>query len=434
MTGSQLRQKYLNFFKSKNHKIIAPAPLVLKDDPSTLFTSSGMQPLIPHLLGAPHKDGKRLTNSQPCLRVQDIEEVGDNRHTTFFEMLGNWSLGDYFKKEQLPWIWEFVTKQLNLPKEKLYISVFEGDGSVKKDEESLKIWKSLRITDDHIFFYGVKKNWWSRTGTPSEMPEGEIGGPDSEIFFEFEEVLHDPKFGEKCHPNCDCGKFMEITNSVFIQYKKENGKLVELPQKNVDFGGGLERMLAAINNNPDVFKTDLFWPITEEIEKITGKKYSDEKNRSAIRIIADHIKASCFLISNGVIPSNKAQGYILRRLIRRASLKMKNLKGNLDPKDFQKIVGAIINIYKDDYFQDEGSFKEVIAQEITKFSNTLDKGMKLLEKVSPFDLFQSYGFPIELTEELYKEKGLKFDKSEFQKEFVSHQNLSRAQSTFKVVK
>jgi len=292
MTSNEVREKYLKFFISapRMHREIAPAPLVLEGDPTTLFTSSGMQPLIPYFKGEKHSKGKRLVDSQPSLRLQDIEEVGDNRHETFFEMLGNWSLGDYFKKEQIPWIFEFFTKELGLSKERLWVSVFEGNKDVPKDTETFEIWKSLGIPEERIVYYGVEKNWWSRSGSPNEMPVGEIGGPDSEIFFDFG-TKHDPKYGEKCHPNCDCGRFLEIGNSVYIEYeKKEDGSLKELPQKNVDFGGGLERITMAVNNLQDVFQIDIYKPIISKIEKAVGKKYED--NKKAFRIIADHIRAS----------------------------------------------------------------------------------------------------------------------------------------------
>ncbi|SRR5258708_6924722 len=432
MKANEIREKYLKFFASRGHKIIAPAPLVLKDDPTTLFTSAGMQPLVPNLLGEKHREGKRLVDSQPCFRSQDIEEVGDNRHDTLFEMLGNWSLGDYFKKEQLPWIWEFLTKELNLPKEKLYITVFEGNEQVSKDEETYNIWKSLGISEDRIYFYGDKKNWWSRAGAPSNMPAGEPGGPSSEIFFEFESVTHDKKFGEKCHPNCDCGRFIEIANSVFVEYKKEkDGSLSELKQKNVDFGGGLERIAAAVNNDSDVFKTDLFSEIIKEIENVSDKKYTDE-SKSAIRIIADHIKASTFLIANGVTPSNKLQGYVLRRLLRRAAVKMNFLHGGLTPvPGFQSVVEAVIRTYDGVYFdlvKDKKIADEIIDEELGKFAKTLDAGLKQIDKIPPFDLFQSYGFPPELTEELLKQKGKKLNWEEFNKEKEKHQELSRKSS------
>jgi len=281
MTASEVREKYINYFKAnpRNHKEISPAPLVLENDPTTLFTSSGMQPLVPYLMGEPYPSGdKRLMDSQPSIRTVDVEEVGDNRHLTFFEMLGNWSLGDYFKKEQLPWIFEFFTKELGLPKERLWVSVFEGNNQVPKDEESAEIWKSLGIPKERIYYYGVEKNWWSRSGTPQQMPVGEIGGPDSEAFYDFGEELklheNSPFKKEKCHPNCECGRFLEIGNSVFIQYKKiGEDKLEELPNKNVDFGGGLERIAAAVNGDPDIYKTDLFKPIIEVLDSGSGKKY-----------------------------------------------------------------------------------------------------------------------------------------------------------------
>lgn len=445
MRANVVREKYLKFFEEKGHKRIDPAPLVLKNDPTTLFTSSGMQPLVPYLMGKDHPGGKRLVDSQPCFRAGDIEEVGDNRHQTFFEMLGNWSLGDYFKKEQLPWFYGYLTEVLGLPKEKLYVTVFEGDGSVPKDEESAKIWKSLGVAEDHIFYYGVKKNWWSRSGTPEEMPDGEIGGPDSEVFFEFTQVKHDKKYGEKCHPNCDCGRFLEIGNSVFMQYKKENGKLIELPQKNVDFGGGLERLTAATNDDPDVFKIDLFSEIVKVIETISGKQYSQENNKSGIKIIADHMKASTFLIKSGVTPSNKYQGYVLRRLIRRAALKMRDLRGKLDADSLAKICQVVIDTYNGVYF-DGGdkpeTYEKIVSEETQKFARTIEKGLSKLEKIKPqdlnakfaFDLFQSEGFPFELTQELAEKKGVRLEKGDFEKEMEMHQELSRKGSsdTFKI--
>jgi alanyl-tRNA synthetase len=442
MKANEVREKYLKFFEKRGHKIIKPAALVLKDDPTTLFTSSGMQPLIPYLMGKDHPEGKRLVDSQPSLRAQDIEEVGDNRHTTFFEMLGNWSLGDYFKKEQIPWFWEFITKELNLPKEKIYVSVFEGNEDVPEDKESYEIWRSLGISEDHIFKYGVKKNWWSRSGTPEQMPDGEIGGPDTEVFYEFSKVEHDSKFGEVCHPNCDCGRFLEIGNSVFMQYKKENAKLVELPQKNVDFGGGLERLTAAINDDPDVFKIDLSWPIIKEISKACGasrveKFYAD--NAVAMRIITDHIKASTFLIASGVIPSNKLQGYILRRLLRRAAVKILNLTGKVDGKSMEVISKKVIEIYGDVYLNKMENIKnvgKVICEEIDKFAKNIQSGIKKIENTDKkdidekfaFDLMQSEGFPFEITAELAKEKGIEIEKSKFDALVKEHQELSRNSS------
>lgn len=421
MKASEVREKYLKFFEGHGHKIIPPAPLVLQNDPTTLFTSSGMQPLVPYLMGQEHPEGKRLVDSQPSIRTQDIEEVGDNRHTTFFEMLGNWSLGDYFKSDQLSWIWEFFTEELKLPKEKLWVSVFEGNNDVPKDVESFEIWKKLGVPESRIHFYDVDKNWWSRSGTPDKMPVGEIGGPDSEIFFEFTDVKHDKKFGEECHPNCDCGRFLEIGNSVFIQYKKTEKGLEELPQKNVDFGGGLERITAALNNDPDVFKIDLYDAIIKNIEKLSGKKYEDDEK--SFRVIGDHLRAAAALVENGVEPSNKQQGYVLRRLIRRSALKMKNLKGSLDSADFG--------------FSDNKKVNEVVEEEVRRFNTSLDKGLKEIQKIEKvdgkvaFDLYQSYGFPLEIIEELLHEQGKKINKEEFESEFAKHQEKSRSESAGK---
>jgi alanyl-tRNA synthetase len=421
MTVKKIREKYIEFFKEKprNHKEISPALLVPPEDPTTLFTSSGMQQLVPFLTGESHPEGKRLVNSQPCIRVQDIDEVGDGQHTTFFEMLGNWSLGDYFKEEQLSWIWEFLTKELELPKDRLWVSVFEGAKEVPKDEESAKVWRKIGVPKDKLFYYGVKENWWSRSGTPDKMPVGEIGGPDSEVFFEFSQVKHNPKFGKECHPNCQCGRFLEVGNSVFIQYlKKKDGSLKELPQKNVDFGGGLERLGAAINDNPDVFQIDIYKPNIKLVEEIGGKQY--EGNESAVQIILDHMRAASALIKEGVVPGNKLQGYVLRRLIRRAAVKMRSIKGNLDKSDLN------LNV--------DSSIGEVVEDEVGRFSNSLEKGLKQVAKIDEidakkaFDLYQTYGFPIEITEELFFEKGQKIDKKGFEKEFEKHKKLSRTAS------
>ena len=266
ITHVQLRNLFIEFWKKRDHKESTPISLVPQNDPTTLFTGSGMQPLVPYLLGEPHPQGSKLYNIQPCFRSQDIEEVGDNRHTTFFEMMGNWSLGNYFKKEQLAWFWEFLTEVIKLPKEKLYVTLFKGTKEIPADEESYKIWKQLGIPETHIFKY--EGNWWSRSGSPKQMPSGEPGGPDSEVFYEFRQIPHNNKFGEKCHPNCECGRFLEIGNSVFMQYKKlPDDSFSELPKKNVDFGGGLERILAALNDNSDVFQTNVFLPIITAIEK-----------------------------------------------------------------------------------------------------------------------------------------------------------------------
>ncbi|MGB6839206.1 MAG: alanine--tRNA ligase [Microgenomates group bacterium] len=420
MTTDEIREKFIKFFKAspRNHKEISPSSLVPEDDPTTLFTSSGMQKLIPYLMGEEHPEGKRLVDSQPCLRLQDIDEVGNTRHLTFFEMLGNWSLGHYFKEEQLAWFWDFLTKELNLPKEKLYVSVFEGSKEVPKDEKSAKIWKKLGIPEKKIFYYGVKENWWSRSGTPGKMPPGEIGGPDSEIFFDFG-TKHNPKYGKECHPNCECGRFSEIGNSVFIQYIKErDSSLKDLPQKNVDFGGGLERLSTAVNNKPDIFQIDLFKPIVKKIEEVSGKSYKG--NEVPMRVIADHMRASAALISNDVLPSNKLQGYVLRRLIRRSAIKMRGLNGKLENSDLN--------------LSEKGEIIDVIEEEVNRFRKTLEKGLREIDRLdhlggkSAFFLYETYGFPLELTEEIAKEKGQKIDKKVFKKEFEKHKKLSRTAS------
>lgn len=417
MTSDQVREKYLKFFigRPRNHREISPAPLVLEGDPTTLFTSAGMQPLVPHLKGKIHPRGKRLVDSQPSLRLQDIEEVGDNRHITFFEMLGNWSLGDYFKKEQIPWIFEFFTKELNLPKGRLWVSAFEGNKDVPKDTESFELWKSLGIPEERICFYGADKNWWSRSGSPANMPAGEIGGPTSEIFFDFE-TKHDPKYGKECHPNCDCGRFLEIGNSVFMCYEKtEDGGLKELPQKNVDFGGGLERITMAVNGVQDIFQIDIYESILTKIEKAVGIKY--EMNKKAFRIMADHLRVAEAIISEGIYPSNKLQGYVLRRLIRRSALQFRVLMSDFTETDFSKISG-----------------NKIILEEVNKFRKSLERGLKEIEKLekvtgkSAFDLYQNYGFPLEMTLEILSQKGKSVDRDEFEKEFEKHKELSRTAS------
>ena len=419
MTTDQIRQAYLDFFESKGHSIIPPAPLVPQDDPTTLFNGSGMQQLVPYLKGETHPMGKRLVDSQPCFRAEDIEEVGDNRHTTFFEMLGNWSLGDYFKEQQLTWIWEFLTKKLNLSPEKLYVTVFEGNKDAPKDEESIKIWKSLGVLDSHISQYPAEKNWWSRAGTPEQMPPGEVGGTTSEIFYEFKEVKHDPAFGKKCHPNCDCGRFLEIGNSVFMEYiKQKDGSIKPLPKQNVDFGGGLERIAAAVQNTPDVFQIDVFKPVISSIEKVTNKKYEGEF-KAPMRVIADHLRAAKLMIDQGLEPGNKQQGYVLRRLIRRSAVKFRQLTGELKADSFSQIIDepALIN-------------------EIQKFQKSLNKGMSLIDRTDPkkidaqfaFNLFQTYGFPFEITQEILSEKKINIKQTDFDKFKAKHSSQSKSAS------
>jgi alanyl-tRNA synthetase len=458
MTANDIRTKYLQFFEARGHHVIPSSPLVPENDPTTLFTSSGMQPLVPYLLGQPHPEGKRLVDSQKSFRSQDIEEFGDNRHTTFFEMLGNWSLGDYFKKDQLPWVFEFLTKEIGLDPKKLYVTVFAGNDSIGKDGESVEIWKALfagvgvdakdvEAADIHgmqggrIFYYPEKKNWWSRSGVPSAMPAGEPGGPDSEVFFDFGEELqlHEQSQwkDEPCHVNCDCGRFMEIGNSVFMQFQKQSdGSFKELPAKNVDFGGGLERILAAKNNDRDVFKIDILVGLIQALENLSGKTYgSDELITRSMRVIADHIRAAVMLASDGVFPSNKQQGYFSRRLLRRSIRYAHNL--GIDSNFLADLVPVVANQYKDAY-PNVGTQLQAISEQFeieeNKFRKTLTKGLREIEKVPTLDghiafhMYETYGFPLELTQEIAQERGQVVDSDQFKAEFDKHKELSRTAS------
>ncbi|PIP52897.1 alanine--tRNA ligase [Candidatus Beckwithbacteria bacterium CG23_combo_of_CG06-09_8_20_14_all_34_8] len=468
MDHDQLRQKYLDFFKSKGHAIIAPAKLVPENDPTTLFTSSGMQQLVPNLKGEPNPMGVRLTDSQPSFRAEDIEEVGDNRHTTFFEMLGNWSLGDYFKKEQLAWFFSFLVNEIKLDPTKLFVTIFKGDKIVSRDTESELIWREqfqqilkpfLKIgikeitvnydpekgidISDRIFYYSAKKNWWSRSGTPDKMPVGEIGGPDNEVFYDFgaELKLHENSIykDQPCHPNCDCGRFLEIGNSVFMQYEKlEDGTFKPLPKQNVDFGGGLERILMAVQNKQDMFETSIFYPVIEEIIKATEKSYESEY-KPMMRTIADHVKAATFMISEGIEPSNKQQGYICRRLLRRAAVKVYALMGEqTDPTQFFTATSqAVRKLYDGVYFTDRVDFiDQVISDEVAKFIKTLKRGIAKIEKTDlvqidgafAFNLFQTDGIPFEITQEVLSKKGVKLSQEQFDLEFSKHKDQSRTAS------
>lgn len=387
MKAEEIRKKYIEFFKAspRSHKEISPSPLVLEGDSTTLFTSAGMQQLVPYLSGKKHPKGNRLVNSQPSLRTQDIDEVGNSSHTTFFEMLGNWSLGDYFKEDQLAWFWEFLTKELDLSKERLWVSIFKGDKEVPRDDESFEVWRKLGIPENKIFEYGVNENWWSMTGAPSQMTQGDIGGPDSEVFFEFTQVKHDSEFGKKCHPNCQCGRFLEIGNSVFIQYtKREDGSLEELAQKNVDFGGGLERLAAATEDSPDLFNVDLLKNTILGIEKniFTKYNYEDKNVKPSFRVLADHMRASIFLIEEGIEPSNKTHGYTLRRLLRR-SVMQKYKWGSMNTK-LSSLVEIICDSYANTgYFSsmDRQSIKRIINDEEKKFIVVLEKALSKWHKL-----------------------------------------------------
>lgn len=456
ITANELRKKYIEFFKSKGHVEIPSARLVPENDPSTLFTGSGMQPMVPFLLGEKHPLGNRIVDSQKCFRSQDIEEVGDNRHTTFFEMLGNWSLGDYFKKEQVTWMFEFLTKELGLDPSRLYISAFEGSPAIgiPRDDETVALWQKCFADvgidakiGERIFFYPEKKNWWSRSGTPDKMPVGEPGGPDTEMFWDFgaELQLHEASQwkDEPCHVNCDCGRYMEIGNNVFMQYIKTADGFLTLPKKNVDFGGGLERMMAAVMDNPDVFGLDIFVDAIALLEtKAHGQAYGvDPAITHHMRVVVDHMRAATFLIADGVLPSNKDQGYVLRRLLRRAIFRMEKLR--VDPAELVSIARTFITFYATQpefsYFHDrEIVIAQTIEQEITKFTRSLAMGEKELEKMitkqeslsaeQAFLLFQSYGFPWELTYEIAQSHGMSLDRDAFETEFKKHQDASRSAS------
>lgn len=447
MGSNEIRNKYLSFYEKRGHKIIHSSPIVPVNDPTTLFTSSGMQPLVPYLLGQKHPLGKRLVDIQKSFRAGDIGEVGDNRHTTFFEMLGNWSLGDYFKKEQLPWIFEYFTDILGLDPKRLFVTVFDGSSEVPQDTESISIWKEIfngvgikAVLGERIFAYPAKKNWWSRSGEPKDMPTNEIGGPDSEIFYDFGEKLHlhekSPYRNEKCHPNCDCGRFMEIGNSVFMQYQKQaNGKLKELSQRNVDFGGGLERINAAVNNTPDIFATDSFTPITKILASFAKVSYGENLEETrAMRIVADHLRAAIMMMSESVVPNNKAQGYIVRRLIRRSVLYGKKLGLWSDWSYLDEIVSSVANMFGDEYpevMEHKIETQQLLREEAIRFGKTIDIGLKEIQKMSTingkdaFRIYESYGFPLELTEEIASERGFNINKKQFEEEFKRHQNVSR---------
>ncbi|PIP28561.1 MAG: alanine--tRNA ligase [Candidatus Moranbacteria bacterium CG23_combo_of_CG06-09_8_20_14_all_35_22] len=479
MTASELRKKYLEFFKSKGHAIIPSASLVPENDPTTLFTGSGMQPMIPYLMGEKHPLGTRIADSQKSFRSGDIEEVGDNRHTTFFEMLGNWSLGDYFKKEQTGWMFEFLTKEIGLDPEKIYVTVFRGDESLKipRDNESVVYWqklfKSIKVEalavdnaeiggmqNGRIFFYPVEKNWWSRAGVPNNMPLGEPGGPDSEMFWDFgaELKIHENSIwrNKPCHVNCDCGRFLEIGNNVFMQYIKTQAGFEILKQQNVDFGGGLERILVAINGNPDMFLTDIFAKAKAEIEKLSEKKYED--NKEAFRVILDHLRAATFLIADGAYPSNKDQGYFVRRLIRRAVRFAHKL--GIEENFCSDIAKIYIEYYKEAYpdlLQKSEKIFEELRKEEEKFRKTLEKGLLKINRFKIddivvrtsigevelipgdnntiadklFELYSSHGFPLELAiEELNNKNIVVSDETihVFNEKLKQHQELSRTAS------
>jgi alanyl-tRNA synthetase len=478
MGSKELRKKFLEFFERRGHKIIPSASLIPENDSTTLFTGSGMQPLVSYLMGEPHPQGKRLVDVQKSFRAEDIEEVGDNRHTTFFEMMGNWSLGDYFKKEQLNWLFEFLVKEIQLDPQRIYVSVFRGNKEIgiEKDLESVNIWKDIfkknnidaddvdfaeknGMQNGRIFYYDETKNWWSRSGIPTKMPIGEIGGPDSEVFYDLGEDLkrhENSKYkNQLCHINCECGRFIEIGNSVFIEFIRSERGFDPLPQKNVDFGGGLERISMVLQSKDNVFETDLFINIIKKIEELSGLKYID--NMSPFEVIADHLRAATFIMGDnkGIAPSNVDQGYIVRRLIRRAIRYGRQL-GIKKELWIQSISQTIIDDYESVYpelFNNTKFIMDNLEKEEIKFGKTLEKGLKEMEKLfdnykgnlkefclgaeNLFDLYQTYGFPVELSIEEINKKRIQYNGilmpkdveeillKSFQEEVKKHQEISR---------
>jgi len=456
ITAKELRKKYFEFFESKGHKLIPSASLIPENDPTVLFTTAGMHPLVPYLMGEKHPQGKRIVNVQKCIRTGDIDDVGDSTHLTFFEMLGNWSLGDYFKENSIPWSWEFLIKELKIDPEKLYITVYEGDKDVPRDEESIGLWKKcfdevgieavvdggLEDSDDklpadmpRIFPLGREDNWWG--------PAGKTGpcGPDSEMFYD----VGKDACSDECKPGCGCGKYVEIWNNVFMEYnKKDDGTYEPLSQKNVDTGMGVERTVTILNGEDSVFEVDTVRPILDKIISLTPdpvlRRGSGGDDEDSVRIISDHIRSSVMIISDGAVPSNLDQGYVVRKLIRRA-IRHARLIGIKDMFT-SKIAQIAIDVMSDQYPEVSDKKDEIISQleqEEEKFTKTLERGLKrfkdlvsseamsdqIISGKDAFDLFQSYGFPLEMTQELAKENNLNVDAKGFYEEFNKHQDLSR---------
>ena len=425
MKAIEIRNKYLNFFERHGHKVIPSAPLIPENDPSVLFTTAGMQPLVPYLLGAKHPEGTRLTDYQKCLRTNDIDEVGDNRHLTYFEMLGNWSLGDYFKEESIAMSYEFLTRELGIPNEKLSVTCFAGDEDCPRDNITAECWKKAGIPEERIYFYGKDDNWWIA---------GEEGpcGPDTEMFYD----TGKPACGPDCQPSCDCGKYVEIWNNVFMEYLKKDGKYSKLAQRNVDTGLGLERMAMLLQGKETPFDTELFSPIMDRLSELAKK--DDIASR---RIVAEHLRASMMIIADGGRPSNIDRGYILRRLIRRMTRHLNKLE--IDLNELSGLIDLDVEILKDMYpelVSKKEEIKEVIIQEKDKFMKTLAHGEKEFNKViarikaegkdtidseSIFKLYETYGFPPEVTKDLAVENGLKVNMDEVDQLFKAHQNKSR---------
>ena len=427
MKAIEIRNKYLDFFKRHEHAVIPSAPLIPENDPSVLFTTAGMQPLVPYLLGEKHPEGTRLTDFQKCLRTNDIDEVGDNRHLTYFEMLGNWSLGDYFKEESIAMSFEFLTKELGIPVEKLSVTCFAGDEDCQRDEVTASCWRKAGIPEDRIYYFGKDDNWWIA---------GEEGpcGPDTEMFYD----TGKPKCSENCNPSCGCGKYVEIWNNVFMEFfKTKDGKYTKLKQHNVDTGLGLERMTMLLQGKETPFDTELFKPVMDKLQELAGENDSIESRR----IVAEHLRASMMIIQDGGLPSNVDRGYILRRLIRRMVRHLRKLQINLN--ELEELIDLNIDTLKEMYpelHQNSNKIKSVIIEEKDKFEKTLERGEREFNKIvnrmknegqdtisgqDLFTLYETYGFPPEVTQDLAREAGLKVDTTEFDKLFKEHQEKSR---------
>lgn len=427
MKAIEIRNKYLDFFKRHGHVVIPSAPLIPENDPSVLFTTAGMQPLVPYLLGEKHPEGTRLTDFQKCLRTNDIDEVGDNRHLTYFEMLGNWSLGDYFKEESIAMSFEFLTKELGIPVEKLSVTCFAGDEDCQRDEVTASCWRKAGIPEDRIYYFGKDDNWWIA---------GEEGpcGPDTEMFYD----TGKPKCSENCNPSCGCGKYVEIWNNVFMEFfKTKDGKYTKLKQHNVDTGLGLERMAMLLQGKETPFDTELFKPVMDKLQELAG----ENDNIESRRIVSEHLRSSMMIIQDGGLPSNVDRGYILRRLIRRMVRHLRKLQINLN--ELGELIDLNIDTLKEMYpelHQNSNKIKSVIIEEKDKFEKTLERGEREFNKIvnrmkndgkdtisgqDLFTLYETYGFPPEVTQDLAREAGLKVDTTEFDKLFKEHQEKSR---------
>ena len=458
MEAQTIRNKYLEFFKAKQHEVIPRALLVPLNDPTTLFTGSGMQPLIPYLLGETHPNGVRLVDSQTCLRSMDIEDVGDDRHTTFFEMLGNWSLGDYFKKEQIAWFFEFLVDVVGLDPTKIYVTCFIGDkkNNIPRDDDAAQIWQELfkskginaEIAEigsqedgdkrgikpgERIFFYDDGENWWSRGNGIEGTPIGDPCGPDSEVFYDFGEQSHKPGFGEP-HPASDSGRFVEIGNQVFMQYRRTEQGFEKLAKPNVDFGGGLERIAQAAIDSPDMFRISLLWPIIEKLQSLSGKSY--DLHRVSMQVISDHLRAATFLAVDGVVPSNKEQGYVMRRLVRRAIRQAFDL--GIEQNFLEQIVPVVVGLYESDYpevAQSKQAVIDTLIKEEKVFRQTLRKGIHEFAKLTQdglsgaevFKLYDTYGFPVELSVEEAFKQDVKVDE-DWQRQFEQLMTEQRQRS------